>query len=282
MPDQVLETRRGKLRIETWRPELLPPAAELALGLALEGASHGEFVALAGMRAYLKAGPLRGTARWRHGLRRALGIARVPRMQEYFNLCWLHNRHFQTPLPLAAGVLSRGGLPRYQFLLTQEVRDARPFEQALPEESPSRRAALLRELGSEVARMHALGFVHHDLYPRNLLVLAPDWPRRIVFHDAWAGGDVFHLRRPSYDLACLLLEGADLFGDEEQRALLSAYFEGRRSQGRPVGARLLGRVRRERAALVRQLRRDPERLRGRPMPGPWPPSETFLSDLSTP
>lgn len=278
MAEESFAVPQGVLRIQSWQTHAMLAGAELGRELAASGVRRSELVPFAGTTAYLKASPLAGRSRWRHAARRALLRTRVPRVQEYFNLCWMHNRHFQTPLPLAAGVLVRRGLPRYQFLLTLKV-EAAGFEEALAAEPPTARAALLEELGRELGRMHALGFVHHDLFPRNLLVLGSDWPRRLVFLDAWAGGEAFHLRRPSYDLACFLLDGARLLDAEDQRLLLATYLAARGEQGRPVAPGFLERVGRERGRLLRRLRRDPARLRGGPPPGPWPPSEAWLREL---
>jgi aminoglycoside/choline kinase family phosphotransferase len=120
--------------------------------------------------------------------------------------------------------------------------------------------------------MLALRFVHHDLYPRNLLVAPADAPRRVVFLDAWAGGPAPQWRGPAYDLACFFLEGAELLTRGEQESFLDAYFAERAAQDRPVTRHALLHVARcDRAALRRQLERDPARLRGAPLPrADWP------------
>ena len=146
--------------------------------------------------------------------------------------------------------------------------DLRPH-QVFPDAAPELRHGWITELGREVGRLHALRFVHRDLFPRNLLVLPEDRPRRIVFLDAWAGGPGPGRRGPAYDLACLLLEGAEQWTRDEQRLFLSTYVAARTKEGRAPGAGFPARVLRERRGLLRRLARDPARLRGRPMPGDW-------------
>lgn len=265
-----LSTSVGELRLWTHRPAALEPATVLGEVLARTGERRGEALDFDGQRAYLKGGPLTGKAALRHGLRAVLLRREVPRLQEAANLRWLDGHGFQVPRPLVAGLLWRAGLPRYQFLLTRWVDGARTLERVLDEDTPQERRAILDELARELARMHALGFVHRDLYPRNLLALGPGRARRVFFLDAWAGGPGRGLRGPAYDLACLFLE-ADRLEPQEQRALLETYCAVRLAEGRPASDRLLARVLRNRRGLLRRLAREPARLRGRPLPGPWTP-----------
>ncbi|MDB2577348.1 lipopolysaccharide kinase InaA family protein [Planctomycetota bacterium] len=233
---------------------------------------------------FAKASPLRGAAARRHALRRLWGQP-LPRVREYENLRWLAEHAFQVPRALAAGALWRGGLPRYQALILEEVSGAQELDAALAGkldgppnsagESPLERAddesrrSLARELGGEVGRMHALGFIHRDLFPRNLLVLPPTAAQRIVFVDAWRAAPNASLRGPAYDLACLLLEGMDLWSTPEQQVLLEAYVRARVDHGRPARRDLLPAARRHREALLVRLQREPVRLRGQALPGPW-------------
>ena len=248
--------------------------------------------------AWIKAGPLRGSSRLRHGLRRLIPWRHTPSIQEYFNLSWLLERHIRTPLPIAAGVLLRNGLPRYQFMLTVEALDAINLDAFLEAAGEEERAGVLDELARETARMHAIGFVHHDLFPRNILVeprsLDPallvngkrvgTWPgpegiaaagRRIIFLDAWAGGPAPQLRGPAYDLGCLMVRADELFTAPEQSRLFRTYFAERAAQDRPVDEqRFLAAVAASRGGLVRALQRRPNRLRGPEAPSQlWTPPE---------
>ncbi|QDU66151.1 lipopolysaccharide kinase InaA family protein [Engelhardtia mirabilis] len=271
MPELRHGIEQGELRLRAGRGAAARAEA-LALGAQLARADEhrAEFVPFAGERAYLKASPLRGRASRRHALRAGLLRARVPRMAEYANLTWLRRAGFRAPQPLAAGVLWRGGAPRFQFLLTCAVPASVTLDVALAAAADDERGLLVDELAREVGRLHRLGFVHRDLFPRNLLVVEPVGGRRLVLIDCWAGGRGCQRRGPLYDLACLMLEGADLFTVAEQRRLLDGYLTERRAGiGLP---QLVGGVVRRRDTLVRGLERDPRRLRGKPMPGPWPPA----------
>ncbi len=243
-------------------------AVELIEAHALEGTKTSGVIEIGGARLFAKASPLGGRAGRRHALRRLFGLY-PPRVREYENLRWLRSRLFQAPRPLAAAILWRRGLPRYQVLLTEEVTGARDLNDELADATPNERRGLAEELGREVGRMHALGFVHRDLHPRNLLVVHEAAHRRIVFVDAWRAAPHASLRGPAYDLACLFLEGAEMWDGGEQQRLLDAYVASRAAQGAAVSPRLLVQARAERKGLLRRLRREPARLRGQALPGPW-------------
>lgn len=274
MAERQLSTPQGLLRLQASDEAFLDAAAQLAKELATSEAKPSGPVEFAGIRAYLKGGPLGPGSARRHGLRRLFLRAAPPRLAEYHNLSWLHERLFETPEPLAAGVLLRGAKPRYQFLLTRELQDAQPMEQSFPSLPAQERQAVLQELAREVARMHSLHFVHRDLYPRNLMLRPAGSNRRVIFLDAWAGGPGPGRRGPSYDMGCLFLEGCMLFTPEEQEQLLELYFDERRRQERPADrAAFLALATQARDALWQQLQRDPGRRRGRPIPPQhWSPS----------
>jgi len=271
----VLDTVLGRMVVLAPREELaraaLEPAIEAMLGPALEG----QPVELGPHPAWLKAGTLAGSATWRYGLRRVLLRASPPRVRELDNLAWLQARLFRVPEPLAAGFIARGPRLRFQFLLTRRIAGVRPLDAALDDAPADERDALLAELGREVARLHALRFVHHDLYLRNVLVVPPHVgpgdPRRLVLVDAWRGGPHYPWRDAAYDLGCLMLEGAGLLTHDEQRELVRLYLAERTAQGRPADAPvLLAAATRERAAQLRRARREPERWRR-----PEPPVESW-------
>jgi tRNA A-37 threonylcarbamoyl transferase component Bud32 len=188
----------------------------------------------------------------------------LPRVSEFANLTWLRGHSFEAPAPLAAGVLFRHGVPRWQFLITREIPAAASLDQLLESEDPCCEAVLL-ELADEVARLHALGFVHRDLFPRNLLVRAESATRRLVFLDAWRGGPRWQLRGSAYDLAGLLLHLSRWLDSATEATWLERYAEQRAVQGRPVDlAQLTRRVRSERTAFCQRYRRRGrgEELRG--------------------
>ncbi len=242
--------------------------AEAAGRIALEawkrGPRHGRFVELLGTHAYFKQSVLAGRASLRYALKSGILRARLPRLREFDNLGWLRAHGLHAPEPLAAGALWRAGLPRFQFLFTRAVAGAETLEEFLAGGAQREgRAKVLDELARETARMHALGFVHHDLFPRNLLVAfrqVSGGPRgsqgsaRVWFLDCWAGGTSPQMRGPAYDLACLTLRGRETLAPEELGRFLEVYAAGRTARGRPVEiGKLSQKVGRERARLARRL-----------------------------
>jgi len=222
---------------------------------------------------WLKGDHLPGKARVRHSLRRLFGVP-APREREYANFLWLRARLFRTPEPLAAGVLVRGGWLRYQFLCTLALGAHRPLDVALQDAAPDKRRAWLAELAREVARMHALHFVHRDLQWRNVLVTSERIPahgdqRALTFIDCWRGGTPLPRRAADYDIACLMLEGAGALALDEQRAFFGLYGAERAHQGSPVDARrLLAAAERRRTELLARIAREPGRWRASEPPRP--------------
>lgn len=272
-----LPTVLGRLEIAAVDDATAQASVEPALAGVLTGGSVAREIGLGGRRAWLKASRLSGNAAWRYGLRHALLRRAPPRVRESRNLAWLRERLFRAPEPLAAGFVARGARLRFQFLIESFLEDVLPLDQALDRAEAAERAALLDELAREIARMHALRFVHRDLYLRNLLVRPPHVgdgdARRLAFVDVWRGGPHEWLRDEAYDLGCLMLEGAGLLSADEQTHLWQLYFDGRETQGRPAdrGA-LLAAAARERAAQLARVRRQPHRWR-RPEPpvADWTP-----------
>jgi tRNA A-37 threonylcarbamoyl transferase component Bud32 len=224
------------------------------------GAAAGE-ITFAGGPAWCKADGLGGRASLRHSLRRALLRRPVPRLAEYSNLAWLVDEGFSCPEPLAAGVLWRSGLPRWQFLITRKVAAA-PTLRVVLSRPEAKDTTLLGELAAEVARLHASGFIHRDLFPRNILVR--DMPqgdhgaaRRLVFLDTWRGGARWQSRGVAHDIACLLSHLAQWLGPDELQAWFEAYAARRGALNCPVDARKLARkvARQWRALAARYERR---------------------------
>jgi len=251
-----------------WQLRLAPgverePVLQRVLGPATEQLHLGEVTGLGDRRAYLKGSPLRGRARLRHALRRALGLG-LPRLTEFENLLWLRDNGFEAPLPLAAGSLEGRAGPRWQFLLTELVEPAEPLG-ALLEREGERALELFLLAARTAARLHARGFVHRDLYPRNLLVQDGASGPTLILLDAWRGGARRQLRGPAHDLACLLLHAPRWLDGEATQEVLRAYSAGLGPRGSDVRS-LRRAVDRARERERRKLVRDPARLRGRPLP----------------
>jgi hypothetical protein len=258
-------TPAGRARCAAADPELALAAIEAGAHLAAGGRAFAGPAELLGSPAWVKAGALRGKSRLRHAARRWLLARPPPREAECQNLAWLARRHFRVPEPRAAVSFWRGGLPHYQALWLERLPPgAEPLSARLPALAPPERDELLLELAREVARMHALGFAHRDLYLRNVLVAAGEGggPRRLVFLDAWSGGPGRARRGEARDLACLMLEGANLLSEPEQSSWLARYLAERAALEAPAAAgALLRRAARERAALLGRIEREPGRWR---------------------
>jgi Lipopolysaccharide kinase (Kdo/WaaP) family len=273
----ALDTALGRLDIVAPQAELARLAIEPALAALLGAPRTAQPVDLGGRAAWIKASHLSGSAAWRYGLRRRLLLRAPPRVRELENLDWLLERLFRAPQPLAAGSITRGMRMRFQFLLMARLDDVRPLDAALEVAPAAERAELLDELAREVARMHALRFVHRDLYLRNVLVrppfVGPGDPRRLAFVDAWRGGPFHPWRGPAFDLGCLMLDGAGLLDAREQRTFVRLYLSERAVQGRPADASaLLAAAARARKSQLERVRREPHRWRRAEPPAPeWDP-----------
>ncbi len=261
------ETPLGRLEL-AGRGDLFDAAREIALEAARVGKTQGRFLEVAGRPAYFKGSPFRGRTRLRHAIRMALLRLDAPRLRELRNLEWLRAHGFGAPEPLAAGLFRTVLGPVYQFLFTARVPAAVTLADFFRDGPRALREPVLRRLANEVARLHVLGFIHHDLYPRNILVDAGEGIPRLFYIDAWRGGPPPQVRGPSYDLACLMLEGAGFFTPAEQRLFFDAYFEAAGETAR--SEKLLHTVLRQRAALFRKLARK-GRVPADVMPGEWNP-----------
>ncbi|MEM6672020.1 MAG: lipopolysaccharide kinase InaA family protein [Planctomycetota bacterium] len=245
----------------------------------------GVWRTIAGEELALKGGPLASRGVRRHGLRRALLAAPAPCEAERRNLEWLSKRLFRCAEPVASVTLRRRGAPVQQLLATRWVAGADPFDDAWQRAADPERRALAEEVGREVGRMHALRFLHGDLYPRNALVTqraddgGPGHGRRIVWIDAWAAGPTAWRRGAPYrverDLGAWFSEAADWMDRAQQDQLLTAYADARAANGRPIPNldTFLQRIRSARRAELAKLEREPRRLRGRPFPiAGWDPN----------
>lgn len=208
---------------------------------------------------WLKGDHLPGKARWRHTFGGLFGRA-TPREREHRQLDWLRARLFRAPRPRASASIRLRGVLRYHVLALDPLGAHESLGAAWPRASEDERGAWLDELASESARLHSLHFVHRNLFLRNLLVdhkPPPESgdPRRLIFIDPWRGGAPLPLRGCSYDLACLMLDAAELWSTEHQQRFFARYAQERARQAQPVVLRdLLARTDERRRALTRRSR----------------------------
>ena len=220
-----LPVAEGRLELRG-EQELFDAAARHALEARDQVHRRVEVASLGGTPAFFKGNRLRGRPALRHALRAALLRRLPPTFAELANLGWLRGQGFRAPRPLVAGVLWSSHLPRYQFLFTEHRPGAPTLEHVLREERGQERARVLDALPAAVARLHACGFVHRDLFPRNVLVerTAGGEPA-FVYLDAWRSGPPRPLRGRAYDLACLLASDAPLLDRREEEELIAHYLD---------------------------------------------------------
>lgn len=224
-------------------------------GLAAGGKPEARKLQRNGQTVYLKASALAARPALRHALRRLLLRRPIPRMAEFQNLNWLRAHDFDCPRPLLAAAHVRAGLPVFQLLATEWLADHLTLDQVSrrPDSQAAANVSLLLEsLGEQVGRMHRLGFIHRDLFARNILVPRSGYPR-VQFIDAWRGGARRQSRGPAYDLGCLFLDTADWLTGEEQDAFLQAYRRTRGSEFADTHSRAWRRLLEHAAAERRRL-----------------------------
>jgi hypothetical protein len=305
---------RGELRVRgLWRADAVVHQDEmLELCLPLTTRISGRSRTMGEWSVFVKGGPFSRSGARRHRLRGIFLGAPPPALAEFRASIWLRERLFQSPEPLGAlDVRSGSGprklmRPRAQIFVSAAVPGARSFEEAWPLASAHAQVALAEELGREVGRMHALHFLHADLYPRNVLVsptaaatttypapdpcvtpeslVAPGPPvasgpraaygnvRRLWFIDSWAGGATAwrqgSLRRLESDLGTWLADFQPSLAAGPLHDFLGAYAQARTDNGRPLGSwnRWLSDVVEARRSELRKLERQRYRLRGAAFP----------------
>jgi hypothetical protein len=225
-------------------------------------ATWAELVTCAGRSALLSHRVLRGRERFGAAWQQLVPWRATAGLREYGNLIWLRDRLFQTPRPLASGTLTRHGMPCFGFLLTEVIPGAITLDELLrgdPRRDESRgssspsspRVEILGELAREVARMHALRFVHGNLTPATVLVGPPSRTSRVHLTTDARGGPRSSPSAWVRELARFAVCAESSLTEAESRSLAAIYVEERRAQGRPVDAERLDReMQAQRSALA--------------------------------
>lgn len=182
--------------------------------------------------------------RWRHR-RRALfrgvffGASRA--RNEFRNLAQMRSLGIQAVRPVAWGERRSLHFLTSCFLITEAVPDAASlaaFVQTFGArghvaDNPHTRHELLRSLARDIRRMHDAGFVHQDLFWRNVLI-RPQSSGRFEFYflDASVGRRVrWKWRRRDKivrDLAALSVLAPDFISRTDQYRFMLAYLAARR------------------------------------------------------
>lgn len=199
-------------------------------------------------RFHLKCYRYAGWGRARHLLGRGTLCGTAPEVNEFRALAWLREHGIPAVRPILAASRTRRGRLLTHALLTEHVPEAPDLATRLDtpgdpvREDPAVRARTLTRLASTLARMHAAGFAHRDVHPRNVLVHLDDrLEPRLFLLDCRRGGPASWRRGALFDLATL---DADLVGrvsgPERLRALRAYLPEGtatRRTHERIAHAR---------------------------------------------
>ena len=106
---------------------------------------------------------------------------KAPCVREFQNLAWLRSRRVRVPRPVAAASIARRGRLAAHALLTEWVDDAPNLVMRIEDDRDPLRAdeaswaAVLRDVGATAGLLHRIGFLHGDLFARNVLVHEHPW-----------------------------------------------------------------------------------------------------------
>jgi len=207
-------------------------AAQVGEQLVGGGGRHREALLFEGEPCFLKAGPVAGRDRNRWGA----GARRPARVREYLHLSWMIERQFRAVLPLAGGVFYSWRGPRYEFLITREVRGAQTLGEVLVGPEPVLARECASELARELSRLHAVGFNYGQLRLGKLLVSEPVHGRRLTLTGPCHGTLGSSGRRQGRDLE-QLLNSWPAAAHVTPASWLEEYEQGRSVQGRPLTRR---------------------------------------------
>jgi tRNA A-37 threonylcarbamoyl transferase component Bud32 len=192
------------------------------------------------------------------------GRSKVKR--EYRFLRQLQRHGVAAATPVAYGEQRVARWLYRSFLVTEEIPEPQPLDQLISQtlfelSKPARRRAhrmLIESLAVWLSAFHTEGFVHHDLYWRNLIVSRGDWDRFIVI-DApkgrrWWPGEERRCR--TRDLATLDAPAPLYFRRTERLRFLLSYLGERRLNPsvKNLARAVLMRAEGERARQTRRIR----------------------------
>jgi hypothetical protein len=152
-----------------------------------------------------------------------------PEVREFRNLAFLREKGVPAVRPVAAAAETSGGRLLAHALVTEHVEDAVDLAKRLAtpgdpvRDDPRLRRRTLVVLGRHLHRMHLEGFVHRDLFARNVLVRVHEGEPSLWLCDCRRGGASSMRSKPLDDLAAI---DSDLVGRVPVRdrvAALRAY-----------------------------------------------------------
>lgn len=156
----------------------------------------------------------------------------APEVAEFKALAFLREHGVPAVRPVAAASLSERGRLVAHALLTEHVPGSIDLDRRLStpgdpvRDDPAVRRRVAELLGRHVHRMHVEGFVHRDLFARNVLVRVDDDGPSIWFCDCRRGGAPSMRWKPDDDLATLDLGLAGRLPRTDRMRVLRAYAGG--------------------------------------------------------
>ncbi|MFO0932190.1 MAG: lipopolysaccharide kinase InaA family protein [Planctomycetota bacterium] len=187
----------------------------------------------------------------------------APEVAEFKGLEFLREHGVPAVRPVAAASRTEKGRLVAHALLTEHVPDsidlaarlATPGDPVRDDVATRRRVAQL--IGRHAHRMHSEGFVHRDLFPRNVLVRVDEDGPSVWFCDCRRGGAPSFRWKPDDDLATLELDLRGALSRTDRLRILRAYAGG---SGLAAWARRIL-ARHDRLARARERRARADRAR---------------------
>jgi tRNA A-37 threonylcarbamoyl transferase component Bud32 len=151
-------------------------------------------------------------ASWRESkglLGRGTGWGTPPEIREFKNLEFLREKGIPAVKPVAAAAETRRGRLVAHALLTEHVPESVDLARRLAtpgdpvREVPAIRRRTAELIGRHVHRMHQEGFVHRDLFARNVVVRVEEDQPSVWFCDCRRGGPPSFTSKGFDDLATL-------------------------------------------------------------------------------
>jgi tRNA A-37 threonylcarbamoyl transferase component Bud32 len=179
--------------------------------------------------------------RWSHRLRgmlRGTFLSNSRARSEFVALRLMRQLGIQAVRPVAFGERRVAHFVRSCFLITEAVPDAMPLSTFIKTFGDRRdsvqerrgRRDILTSLARQVRHMHEAGFVHHDLFWRNVLIrFLPDSRFEFYFLDASVGKRIRmpHRRQDSivWDIAAMGALAPDFCSKADQMRFLLTYLD---------------------------------------------------------
>lgn len=198
------------------------PSVVRTLDLPVEG-TVGRF--------HLKRYTYDGWGRSRRLLGRGTLWGAPPCVNEYRVLAWMRENQVPAVRPVAAASRVRRGRLVAHALLTEHVPDALDLQRRLSDPADPlvtdrrlrRRTAEL--IGRCLQRMHSFGYVHRDVFARNVLVRIEEQGPKIWFLDCRRGGPPSWRSGGWHDLAMLDADWRGRLPRTDRLATLAAYLQ---------------------------------------------------------